>query len=337
MTTQDAVSNLIGRYVFAVGEELPRRLRDDVTRELRTLVEDKLDDRARTLGKAADVALATYVLQEIGEPGEVARRYDPSPQYLVGPRFYPAFVKVLRIAVVGLAILLLLTNVLTHALSPEATATLLTFATLGRLVRAYFQTGIMLFGEAVIVLAILERTTLGQKFSPSGEWDPRELAEVPEAEEDRIAFVGVAVDVCLAVLFGMVLNFLPEWVGFITIHGKSQTTFVSVRDVGIHLPILAINVWLALSIGLRLALLSRRRWTPSTRWAQVALGVFASGIFMAVAATSSPQAPPGLPALDPLLRVIGSLLYVAPFAVLIGPLLNAVKLLRDAWAPPPGS
>lgn len=332
MTTEAAVSNLIGRYVFAVGEELPRALRDDVTRELRTLVEDKLEDRARVLAKPADVALATYVLQELGAPEEVARRYDPSPRYLVGPRFYPAFVKVLRIAVVGLAILLLFTTVLSHALSPHGTETLLTFATLAHFGRAYFQTGITLFGEAVIVLAILERTSLGRKLSPSKDWDPRDLPEAPEAEEDRITFLGVGVDICLAVLFGMVLNFLPEWVGVVTVHGGARTAFVSIRDLGIHLPIVAIDVWLALSIALKLALLSHRRWTPVTRWVQVGLGLFASGIAMAIAVTSSPQAPPGFPALDPLLRLFGSLLYVVPFAVLIGPLLNAVKLLRGASA-----
>ncbi len=31
------------------------------------------------------------VLREIGEPGEVARRFDPHPRYLVGPELYPLF------------------------------------------------------------------------------------------------------------------------------------------------------------------------------------------------------------------------------------------------------
>jgi hypothetical protein len=334
MTRDEAVSDLVQRYLCAVGEELPRKLRTDVTRELRTLVEDKLEERAQVLAKPIDLPLAAYVLQEIGEPGEVARRYDPSPQYLVGPRFYPAFVKIGKIVLAGLAILVLLTTVLGRPFTPEGTRSLLTWGTLGRVLERYFQMVITLFGQAVIVLAILERTKLGQRIAPSGRWDPLDLPETPEAEEDRVTVGGAAVDVCLTVLFAVLLNFFPQWVGVIMVN-KAGPTFVRLADLGVYMPLLAINVWLTLALVLKLIVLRQLRWTTPTRWANIGLGFFGAAILLAIAAKSTLQAPASAPLLQPVLWVFGRLIYVVPFAVLIGPVLRIVRLVKGHPAPAP--
>ena len=333
MTRDQAVKDLIDRYLFAVGEELPRALAADVTRELRTLVEDKLEDRSRALGQPVDTALACYVLQEIGEPGEVARRYDPSPQYLVGPRFYPAFMRIAKIALIGLAIMLLFTTVLSHALSPSGTKTLLSLTMIVRLLGLYFQIAITLFGEAVIVLAILERTRLGRQAPRPRDWNPRDLPEAPEADEDHVSVAGAAVDICLTVLFGLWLNFFPQWVGVVMVTRDAGLAWVRLTDLGVHLPLVAITVWLALALALKLVVLGQRRWTKPTRWAQVGLEILGAAIAFEIAGGSSLHAPAAAPALRAPLHVLGSLLYVVPFALLIAPLLRVSRLVRGPVVP----
>lgn len=332
MTRDKAVTDLVDRYLFAVGEELPRAQAADVTRELRTLVEDKLEERSRILGRPADAALACYVLQEIGEPGEVARRYEPSPQYLVGPRFYPAFVRIAKIALVGLAVMLLFTTVLSRAFSPDAMATLVSLTTVARLLRVYFQIAIALFGGAVIVLAFLERTKLGQWAARPRAWDPRDLPELPEAEQDRVGLAGAAVDVCFTVLFGAWLNLFPQWVG-VVMATREGPVWVRLVEMGVYLPLLAINVWLGLSLALKLTLLARRRWTKATRWAQVGLDVLGAAVVFLIAGRSALHAPPAAPVLEVPLRLLGSLLYLAPFALLMAALLRALRLVRAPAAP----
>jgi hypothetical protein len=333
MTRDKAVTDLINRYLFAVGEGLPRALGADVTRELRTLIEDKLEDRAQTLGKPIDTALATYVLREIGEPGEVARRYDPSPQYLVGPRFYPAFIRIAKIGLVGLAIMLLFTTALTHALSPNGAKTLFSLTTVARLLGLYFQIAIMLFAEAVIILAIIERTKLGQQATRPREWDPHDLPEMPEVEEDRVSVAGVAVDVCLTVLFGVWLIFFPQWVGVVMVTRDSQPIWVKLTEMGVHLPLVAITVWLVLALALKLIVLGQRRWTKPTRWAEVGLGIAGAAIVFEIAARSSLHAPAAAPGFGVALQVLGSLLYVVPFALLIAPLIRLSGLIRGRTGP----
>jgi len=333
MTRDKAVTDLIDRYLFAVGEELPRALAADVTRELRTLVEDKLEDRSRALGRPIDAALAGYVLQEIGEPGEVARRYDPSPQYLVGPLFYPAFMRIAKIALIGLAIMLLFTTVLSHALSPNGAKTLLSFATVVHLLGLYLQIAITLFGQAVIVLAILERTKLGQRVARLRAWDPRDLPEVPEAEEDRVSVAGVAVGICLTVLVAVWLNFFPEWVGVVMVAQGGQPVWVRLTEMGLHLPLVAITVWLALALALKLVVLGQRRWTKPTRWTEAGLGILGAAIAFEIAGGSTLHAPAAAPAFQVPLRLLGSFLYVLPFVLLIAPLLRVFGLIRGRAEP----
>lgn len=333
MSRDKAVSDLIDRYLFAIAEELPRAQSADVTQELRTLIDDKLEDRAQTLGRPIDTALAAFVLREIGEPGEVARRYDPSPQYLVGPRFYPAFMRIAKIALAALAIMLLFTTVLTHALSPNGAQTLLSLPSIARLLGLYLQIAVWFFAGAVIVLAILERTRLGERVGRSREWDPRDLPEAPELEEDRISVAGEAVNICLTVLFGAWLVLLPQWVGIAMVSRDGQLVWVRLTELGVHLPLVAIVVWLVLGLVLKLVVLRQGHWTKPTRWAEVVLGIAGAAIVFEIVAQSSLQAPEATPGFGALVRLLGALLVVAPFALLMGPFLRVVNLVRGGTTP----
>jgi hypothetical protein len=327
MKTENAPAELIDRYLFAVGEELPRDSRADVTRELRTLIEDKLEDRAQTLQKPIDAALVSYVLQEIGEPRSVARRYDPKPEYLIGPRFYPAFIKIVKIGLAGLAALILLSTLLGHSSSPAGAAGILAAETLWSMAKIYFQVAIALFGEAVIVLAILERTSLGQKVT-SKPWDPRDLPELPEGEQDRLSVAGLAVEICLIVFFACILNFAPDWIGVLMVNTSGHPLFVKLTEFGLYLPVLALDILWAWALVLKFAVIAQRRWTKLTRWLEIGQGIFAAAVVFAIATHSSIHAPASCPQIEPALPVFKLVLTIAPFAVLIQPLIRVVHLVR---------
>jgi hypothetical protein len=332
MTWDKAVTDLVRRYLFAVEQDLPRRLRSDVTKELRTLIEDKLEDRAERLGQPVDTALAGYVLQEIGKPGEVARRYDPAPQYLVGPRFYPAFMKIARIGLVGLAVMVLFTTVLGHISSTTGQASLVTLGTLWHLITLYFQLAVTLFGEAVIILAILERTLPGRAAARAREWNPHDLPEAPESELDKVSVIGSVVDVCLTLLVLILLNVFPQWVGVIMVT-DGKPSLVPLTDFGLRLPLLAINLWLALAVALKLLVLTQRRWSAVTRWAQVGLGLFGAVIVFQIVARTTLHAPPGVPGFEHALRPLAWLLTISPLFALFAPLTHVVQLIRGHLDP----
>lgn len=98
-------NDLIDRYVHAVTHTLRSAERDDVARELRTLIEDMLAERADAA--APDEATVIEVLRHLGPPDEVAERYGQPRPYLVGPAYYPVFklVTTIVLAVLGIVYL----------------------------------------------------------------------------------------------------------------------------------------------------------------------------------------------------------------------------------------
>jgi hypothetical protein len=324
---RNETTDLIDRYLYAVGEELPRAQRGDITKELRTLIEDKLEERARGQRSLPDAAVTAAVLQEIGEPGAVAWRYDPRPQYLIGPRFYPTFLRIVKIGLAGVAFVVVLTTLLSSASASGGSAPAFGLATLWAMLGRYFQIAISLFAWVVLVLAILERTH-SRRQPPSRLWDARDLPAVPRVEEDRVSAPGLAVEICLVLFLLVVVNFIPQWVGVLMVRSGRAPEFVPLAAFGVHLPLLAIDLWLGVALGLKLTVLGQRRWTSLTRWLEVAVGVLAAAVLFLIAARSTLHGPAGLPQLDPALRLLGRLLYVAPFAVFLQPLRRTIRLVR---------
>ena len=105
--------DLIDRYVHEVGEHLPYRLRADVEAELRSLLMDALEERAGAAGRPPDAELAAVVLREFGAPRDVAQRYSPEAQYLIGPRLFPAYKRTLQILAAIFAALLFASGIVT--------------------------------------------------------------------------------------------------------------------------------------------------------------------------------------------------------------------------------
>ena len=89
--------NLLDKYVAEVGKYLPRKNRADIEAEIRSTLEDMLEER--TQGKSpAEETTVMDLLKEYGSPREVAATYQTHQhQYLIGPRLFPIFERVVRI------------------------------------------------------------------------------------------------------------------------------------------------------------------------------------------------------------------------------------------------
>ena len=90
---------LIESYVDDVALRLPRKLRNDVGLELRTLLSDQLKATAEETGRPADEQMALDLLRRFGRPDDVASSYRPRGFNLVEPEDAPLFVKLATICV----------------------------------------------------------------------------------------------------------------------------------------------------------------------------------------------------------------------------------------------
>ncbi|MEZ5330694.1 MAG: hypothetical protein R2991_01275 [Thermoanaerobaculia bacterium] len=168
----------IGRYVAEVTRHLPRAQREEVGNELRSSLYDELE--ADASGPASEERQLA-ALAALGPPEAIAASYGPGVGYLIGPRWFPTFRRVLRgilVAVVG------------------ALAVGLVLAVAGRLggmepgeaifwlLDAALSVALWSVGIAVAVFAALERIEPARA-PAAARWDPRTLP--PADEADRAA------------------------------------------------------------------------------------------------------------------------------------------------------
>ena len=177
--------NLIDKYVAEVGKHLPLlKGRKDVEQELKSTLEDMLEDRAQATGRPRDEALTLALLKEYGSPQKIASSYNPHP-YLIGPRMFPLFLMVLKIVVaVVVTVLLVLAGFRAVTLTPSTVGELM--QVIGEGFGGALSAAVAAFGNVVLVFAILERY-LPEKaiggFSEDEAWDPAALAAQPDPDE----------------------------------------------------------------------------------------------------------------------------------------------------------
>ncbi len=260
---------LIKRYAHDVARRLPRSQQADVQAELISLLQETLEARAETSGRPIDDALAVDVLREFGEPGEVARRYGPQNQYLIGPAYYPTFILVIRIVVLAMIGVFGLTGVLTVLSSPNPQADLgsILWQSFGSLISALWSS----LGVVVFIFAIIER--VAAKSAPeSPDWDPRALPEVEDP--NQLSRGEQIVTIVFSTLALILFNLFPNWVDITAPYYSawSGQSHVLAPTFFVHLPWFNVS-WL-LEIGLALLLLRAGRWNRLTRWLKFGTSIF---------------------------------------------------------------
>ena len=276
--------NLIDKYIAEVGKHLPRKNRADIEAEIRSTLEDMLDERSeRTQGEGrADNEAVIALLKEYGSPREVAESYT-GPRYLIGPRVFPIFELVTKIVVAVLIAVSLAGIGLSLAGSALVGAEL--FKTLGERALDLLGGLIAAFGNIVLVFAILERVLPAKEFEEEEEWNPAELASEPDP--DRVNFGEQIFEMFFLVLFLIIFNLYPGIIG-IGFFDESNWVFISpvlTETVFSYMPWL--NLLILLQLGFNVYLLRQGFWSTSTRLMNIVLEL--GSIALAVAMLRGPD------------------------------------------------
>jgi hypothetical protein len=105
----EKVKDLIERYLYDVVRRLPEKQREDIKQELRTLIEDMLMEKGGVENTTEkDLKL---VLEQLGNPADLARSYRGSGKYLIGEKYYDQYILVLKIVLICTGIGLLISFV----------------------------------------------------------------------------------------------------------------------------------------------------------------------------------------------------------------------------------
>lgn len=313
------MSELIDRYVRAVGRRLPKKQRADVQEELRSTLLDTLEARVVEGEPGEEDVVA--LLREFGKPEEVAAKYRPGDQYLIGPELFPLFRLVLTIVLAATAGGLTLGFLVNVAFNADS----LVFGTvLGDYLSSLISAVLSGAGSVVIVFAILQRLDVRPTKDEKKDWNPRDLPDVTEAAE---AGRGEAIaSVVSLTVFMILLNVFRDKIGLVMVTGSEVKPLLN----DLFLSILPwINASLGLGIALHSYLLWRGRWDWYTRVAKVAIDLFGLYVFYRFATLFADSKPVLLEAGlgEPLASLLTQLFYWLVLGAAVGVAIDLVKVV----------
>ena len=102
----------------------------------------------------------------------------------------------------------------------------------------------------------------------------------PVKDPDRISQAGMVLEMYLILLFAVLFNFYPEWVGMAIANSRVYLTSSLLPAFATYMPL--VNVFWALDFALHLTVLSHGRWRRETRAAEFALGLYGAVILYLV-------------------------------------------------------
>lgn len=250
---------LIDRYVYEVGRQLPRKKRADIQVELKSTLVDTLEGRADGEPSQEDeIAL----LKEFGPPNKVAASYWPQGQYLIGPSLFPLFRMVVAIALTVFVVVQLVLLGISVVFNQEVLTFLSVLDIFSEMVGSLFTA----FSIIVIVFAILQRFDVKPEEDDEA-WDPRELPQIEP--QDSVSRTGTVIEITISLVIIAVLFFLPDKIGVWVSPG---TEILLNPVIASYIPLLIISI--LLGIALDVVVLWRGKWETTTRLAKIATNLF---------------------------------------------------------------
>ena len=198
---------LIDRYVAAVGRKIWSRDRADIERELRSVLQDQVDERGGPKNLAADDV--ERLLKEYGSPAEVAARYYPEDQRLIGPVLFPVYLMVLKIVLLAVGIGIAVARTLMLWDGGFVPLGLWFTGVIGGVLSAWLTS----FGSVTLVFALIERFADPQDLeTDQKDWDPADLPPLVQ-ENARVSRPAAAASLLFLALALIVLNLYGEHLG----------------------------------------------------------------------------------------------------------------------------
>jgi hypothetical protein len=265
---------LIDRYIAEVGRHLPQKSRTDLENEIRSTLEDMLEDRSAETDKPVDEEMTVQILKEFGHPLKVAASYMPQ-RYLIGPQLFPYFIMVMKWALLvafGIGLIRLSIGVIQAGVVVDAIVRSIVdgFLNMGNI-------AITILGNVVLIFGIMQWFMPNLKDIPF-EWDPRSLPIINEtAKTDTINVWDVTSTILFTSVAMLIFNFYPQILGMnFMMDGKWVFIPLLSENFFHYLP--WFNILWALEVVYSIILLRQGRWQPVTRWFSIVVDALHIGM-----------------------------------------------------------
>jgi hypothetical protein len=202
--TQPPSTDLIGRYLQAVGFWLPRDQKQDILAEISEDLRSQIEDRESGLGRPLTEAEVADILKQRGRPIFVAAHFLPQ-HTLIGPALYPIYIFVLKIVALCYVVpwVLVWFGILLFHRAEWAAHFSGEWHSLGTLWTVVFTQ----FGVITLIFAGLDRVSIR---SPRvTDWDPRKLPKLKVETKRRCNSVATLIFAVLGLVWILAIPNYP--------------------------------------------------------------------------------------------------------------------------------
>lgn len=204
-------NDLIERYIYAVTKKLSYKTREDVAKELRTLIDDMLKERCGdVLPTEKDVKV---VLTELGTPMELYEQYaGDGKKCLIGPNYYHTYLFVLKLVLICEVVGLTIASIVSAVVNGQDVIWYIgIFEWFGMIISG----SISAFGFVTALFAFFEYKEISLETVSSFD----DLPPVPKKEE-KISKIETIIGIAISVIFLVVFLVCPEVFTCGVINGK---------------------------------------------------------------------------------------------------------------------
>ncbi|HEV7741690.1 MAG TPA: permease prefix domain 1-containing protein [Pseudolysinimonas sp.] len=241
-------STLTDRYIWAVQRSLPERQRDDIDKELRGTIADTIDGQVEA--GATPAAAEREVIAGLGDPYRLAAGYADRPLYLIGPKVFPDYIRLLKVLYAIVLPIVFAAILVGQLLATQGNIGAAFGATFGATISVAAHFGFW----TTLVFALIERSPDYKATA----WNPDTLPPVPVRGAIKLSDT-IAGVVWYAIVAGAMI-----WAQVVSLY-RADT-----GGSGAPIPVFdpALGLWQAyflalplIAIVLRIVLYRLRRWT----------------------------------------------------------------------------
>ncbi len=251
---------LVNRYIYAVTRSLPEKQRGDIDKELKTLIDDMIEENDEPIPYDDKVK---KVLVELGDPEILADNYRGSRRHLIGPKFYDAYLLILKIVLIAVLGGITVAIMVQSIFSKDQNGVDIVSNYLSGL----FNGGLQAFAWVTIAFIIAERSYMNNKKGhlekssvEKSKWSPSQLPVIPE-KKALIPIHEPIVSIILTTIFLALLYNTPQvFAAYFTVGNETKVipVFNQLAMEGYKIIILSV---LLLNVLKEVLKLYNRRWT----------------------------------------------------------------------------
>jgi hypothetical protein len=278
--------DLVNRYVYAVTRSLPEKQSADIEKELKTLIDDMIEENDEPISYESKVQ---KVLVELGDPEMLADNYRGSKRYLIGPQFYEKYILVLKIVLIAVFAGITMAIMAEGFFTKEQNE----LDVVKDYLAALFSGGLQAFAWTTIAFMIAERSYMNTEKGKAekdnlekSKWSPSELPVIPE----RKALIPIhepVISIIFSTIFLVLLYNTPKvFSAYIKVENETIVIPVFSQQAMQGFRIILISILLLLVLKEVLKLYSRR-WTLKLSTAVAVISAISTILTLSIFTNSS--------------------------------------------------